>query len=212
MNQTTFNGINGIFNQPQQSYTCYTSNSADIKLCDIMEEMIDWMLNDAIKKQAFFTLVHKLLDTKIDYDIITELCECLYGKCISKEAFMAIIKAFLSVPRYSVWCDSGTSNTIQLNNDNKNSFVYNSWSNDNQNKANSISVSPNINSIVTETANKLYSTYTNEGVGPEIFEPFDNIKLEGTKVCMGKTGSGDWYEFDIDVDPNKFKANLGPSN
>ena len=30
---------------------------------------------------------------------------------------------------------------------------------------------------------------------------------------MGRTKSGDWYEFDIDgVDPNKFKADLGPSD
>ena len=29
---------------------------------------------------------------------------------------------------------------------------------------------------------------------------------------MGRTKSGDWYEFDVDVDPNKFKADLGPSD
>ena len=210
MSQTNFSDINGIFNQPQQSYTCYQTNNSDICIYDVMEEIVDWVLNNSIKKQAFFTLTHKLLDRKIDNNIVSELCECLYGKQLSKATFIEVIKAFLNIPKYNIF-SSGTSTDLWLNNDNQNSIVYNNYKSDNQNKANTISVSSAANNSVTAD-NKLYSTYTNEGVGPEIFEPFDNIKLEGTKICMGRTNSGDWYEFDVDVDPNKFKANLGPSD
>lgn len=210
MSQTNFSDINGIFNQPQQSYTCYQTNNSDICIYDVMEEIVDWVLNNSIKKQAFFTLTHKLLDRKIDNNIVSELCECLYGKQLSKTTFIEVIKAFLNIPKYNIF-SSGTSTDLWLNNDNQNSIVYNNYKSDNQFNANTISVSSNQNNSVTAD-NKLYSTYTNEGVGPEIFEPFDNIKLEGTKICMGRTKSGDWYEFDVDVDPNKFKANLGPSD
>ena len=210
MSQTNCSDINGIFNQPQQSFTCYQTNNSDICLYDVMEEIVDWVLNNSIKKQAFFTLTHKLLDRKIDNNIVSELCECLYDKNISKTAFIAIIKAFLNIPKYNFF-SSGTSTDLWLNNDNQNSIVYNNYKSDNQNKANTISVSSSANNSVT-VDNKLYTNYTNEGVGPEIFEPFDNIKLEGTKICMGRTKSGDWYEFDVDVDPDKFKADLGPSD
>lgn len=210
MSQTNFSDINGIFNQPQQSYTCYQTNNSDICIYDVMEEIVDWVLNNSIKKQAFFTLTHKLLDRKIDNNIVSELCECLYGKQLSKTTFIEVIKAFLNIPKYNIF-SSGTSTDLWLNNDNQNSIVYNNYKSDNQFNANTISVSSNQNNSVTAD-NKLYSTYTNEGVGPEIFEPFDNIKLDGTKICMGRTKSGDWYEFDVDVDPNKFKANLGPSD
>lgn len=210
MSQTNFSDINGIFNQPQQSYTCYQTNNSDICIYDVMEEIVDWVLNNSIKKQAFFTLTHKLLDRKIDNNIVSELCECLYGKQLSKTTFIEVIKAFLNIPKYNIF-SSGTSTDLWLNNDNQNRIVYNNYKSDNQFNANTISVSSNQNNSVTAD-NKLYSTYTNEGVGPEIFEPFDNIKLEGTKICMGRTKSGDWYEFDVDVDPNKFKANLGPSD
>lgn len=210
MSQTNFSDINGIFNQPQQSYTCYQTNNSDICIYDVMEEIVDWVLNNSIKKQAFFTLTHKLLDRKIDNNIVSELCECLYGKQLSKATFIAVIKAFLNIPKYNIF-SSGTSTDLWLNGTDQNSIVYKNYSNDNQFKANTISVSSNQNNSVTAD-NKLYSTYTNEGVGPEIFEPFDNIKLEGTKICMGRTNSGDWYEFDVDVDPNKFKADLGSSD
>ena len=93
-NSADFNGMfgNKIYTAPLQLYE--DNEISYNQIYDIIDEMVDWMQEGAIKKQAFVTLMHKVLDNKMGEDVIHELCECLSMKIITKPVFIKIMKSF----------------------------------------------------------------------------------------------------------------------
>lgn len=104
---------NGIFigNNPCVTYTSYNSRTAQIR--EIINELVDTIQNRNIAKQAFISIMLKVLESDANSNVVKELCECLAENQITKETFMYIVMRLINDDNsYKIYYDKGFPNTI----------------------------------------------------------------------------------------------------
>lgn len=133
---TAQNNYNGIFignDSYTNSWSTYDSSKSS-QIRGIVNELVDTIQNRNIAKQAFISIMLKVLDDSINCNVIKELCECLTENQISKETFMYIVMNFVNDNQYKVFFNnqfpntSITTTTIQpLNNKSDKEKQENHW-------------------------------------------------------------------------------------